>query len=148
MLHKIHTVKNYTQSYMIHASGVREMLTWQSGRSLSEYVSRARFSKIRQSIRGRKDLDVSDRGQSNKAHCTTAVTGGRSSSQVGVVFHSWEPKPRGTLLLRLSNLDVVLPALATWPSSTSSPDSRKCDSTSTGSTRSAWLPHSILTRAY
>lgn len=111
-------------------------------------ISRASFSKIRQSIRGRKDLDVSDRGQSNKAHCTTAVTGGRSSSQVGVVFHSWEPKPRGTLLLRLSNLDVVLPALATWPSSTSSPDSRKCDSTSTGSTRSAWLPHSILTRAY
>lgn len=124
-------------------------------------ISRARFSEIRQSIRGRKDLDVSDRGQSNKALCTTAVTGGRSSSQVGVVFHSRKPKPRlqspgvhdtahprGTLLLRLSNLDVVLPALATWPSSTSSPDSRKCDSTSTASTRSAWLPHSILTRAY
>lgn len=128
---------------------------------LASSVSRARFSKIRQSIRGRNDLDVSDRGQSNKALCTTAVTGRRSSSQVGVVFHSWEPKPglqspgvhdtahpRGTLLLlRLlkpgccppSSRPVALLHLLSWQQEVW---------LHLHGFNSVCLAHSILTRAY
>lgn len=117
-------------------------------------------SQIRQSIRGSNDLDVSDRGQVIKPSAPRPSREDdpphRSESCFTAGNQSQDFRVRActTLLIHgglcsfsgSSNLDVVLPALATWPSS--SPDSRKCDSTSTASTRSASLTHSILTRAY